>query len=258
MVDPAPEIPKEVEDIKKAFGDSAYLEDPEYKLTAILKKTEAVARKKHVRDVLYHFRIGVRAGDYYIGNASIKFYIDAIPENMEELFLNCQVRAITDLTVNGHSNTDADSYKDHKIHLKADQLKAGWNSVEMKYFQIYSKLQVGLHTYTDSQDQKQYLYTQFESFHCSKVFPCFDQPNLKAKMTLCAVVPKEWVATSNGISRRFDNPHAEGKILVEKHQMNWISESDFYADKSGLAIYEFEETAKISTYLYAFCAGQYI
>lgn len=33
-------------------------------------------------------------------------------------------------------------------------------------------------------DQKQYLYTQFEPFMANRVFPLFDQPDLKAKMKL--------------------------------------------------------------------------
>lgn len=76
-------------------------------------------------------------------------------------------------------------------------------------------------------------------------------------MTLCAILPKHWVATSNGISRRIDNPAGEGSILKDKHDMQWFLDSGFY-DSSDLTIYEFEETAKISTYLYAFCCGDYV
>lgn len=77
-------------------------------------------------------------------------------------------------------------------------------------------------------------------------------------MSLCVVLPKHWVGTSNGIARRFDNPAGEGKILTEKHQMDWLLNNKFYAEGKDLSIIEFEETAKISTYLYAFCCGEYI
>jgi aminopeptidase N len=41
-------------------------------------------------------------------------------------------------------------------------------------------------------DEKQYLYTQFEAYEANKVFPCFDQPDLKAKMKLSAIIPPSW------------------------------------------------------------------
>ena len=68
-------------------------------------------------------------------------------------------------------------------------LRVGWNVVSLKYFTPYQKNRTGFHTYIDSTDNEQYLYTQFEAFHCFRVFPCFDQPNLKAKMTLSVVCP---------------------------------------------------------------------
>lgn len=73
-------------------------------------------------------------------------------------------------------------------------------------------------------------------------------------MTLAITCPDHWVATSNGISRRIDGAEA-GKILIEKHGMEKFL--SFY-DDSKIAVYEFEETAKISTYLYAICAGEYV
>ena len=74
----------------------------------------------------------------------------------------------------------------------------------LKYLRPYSTNSVGLHSYTDSSDNQQYLYSQFEVYHCFKVFPCFDQPSLRAKMTLTMTVPKEWQAISNGIEARYD------------------------------------------------------
>ena len=41
-------------------------------------------------------------------------------------------------------------------------------------------------------DQKQYLYTQFEPYYANRVFPLFDQPDLKAKMRLNTVSPSDW------------------------------------------------------------------
>jgi aminopeptidase N len=41
-------------------------------------------------------------------------------------------------------------------------------------------------------DNKQYIYTQFEAYYANRVFPCLDQPDLKAKMNLSVISPSEW------------------------------------------------------------------
>ena len=42
----------------------------------------------------------------------------------------------------------------------------------------------------------EYLYTLLVPDRARTVFPCFEQPNLKAEFTLCLEVPKEWEAVS--------------------------------------------------------------
>ena len=85
-----------------------------------------------------------------------------------------------------------DAFKNQRIALETPAVVLGWNTVQLRYFTAFNKNRVGLHSYTDQQDQQQYLYSQFEAFHCFRVFPCFDQPNLKAKMSLTVTCPKSW------------------------------------------------------------------
>jgi len=99
------------------------------------------------------------------------------------------------------------------------------------------------------------LYSQFEAFHCLKVFPCFDQPNLKAKMTLTVTTPHEWHAASNGIERRYESAATNGRRVLERHGIEWFL--DFYEDATAVSVSEFEQTPRISTYLFAICAGPY-
>ena len=61
----------------------------------------------------------------------------------------------------------------------------------------YRKDGVGLHSFLDTKDQQQYLYTQFEADFCHYVFPCFDQPDLKASWAFSAVVPEDWTVIAN-------------------------------------------------------------
>lgn len=75
-----------------------------------------------------------------------------------------------------------------------------------------------------------YLYTLFVPDRASTAFPCFDQPNLKARFRLTLDVPADWRAVSNGelVSRRI---------------------------RGSRVIYQFAETPPMSTYLFAFAAG---
>lgn len=70
-------------------------------------------------------------------------------------------------------------------------LKKGLNNVCIKYENEYDKDGSGCVSFTDV-DKKQYLYTQFEPYMGNRVFPMFDQPNLKAKMDLAIACPSEW------------------------------------------------------------------
>src|SRR5205814_5281268 len=82
----------------------------------------------------------------------------------------------------------------------------------------------------DDKDGNDYLYTLLVPSDANLLFPCFDQPDLKARLTLTLIVPKSWQALANGITER-------------------VSESD-----SG-RVYEFRETDPLPTYLIAFAAG---
>ena len=46
-------------------------------------------------------------------------------------------------------------------------------------------------------DGEQYVYTKFEPYGAHKVFPCFDQPDIKAKMKISVVSRPEWTVASN-------------------------------------------------------------
>jgi aminopeptidase N len=77
-----------------------------------------------------------------------------------------------------------------------------------------------------------FLYTLFVPDRARTAFPCFDQPDLKARYTLQLTVPAGWAAVANG-------------PLVQ-------------VDSTGTSTtYRFDETAPLSTYLFAFAAGRF-
>ena len=82
-----------------------------------------------------------------------------MPATNEELFLNSQALAISELTINEDLKDEHRYFEGHRIRLEVSDLRLGWNVVSLKYFTPYSKNRTGLHTYTDSTDNEQYLYT---------------------------------------------------------------------------------------------------
>lgn len=63
------------------------------------------------------------------------------------------------------------------------------------YRNLYNLDMSGMITFKDGNDQ--FLYTDFEPYSANRVFPCFDQPSLKATMKLTVIAPSEWKVLSN-------------------------------------------------------------
>ena len=73
-----------------------------------------------------------------------------------------------------------------------------------------------------------FLYTLLVPDRASTVFPCFDQPDLKAKFKLSLELPEGWTACANG-----EKESEAGGVIA------------------------FKQTKPISTYLFAFAAGKF-
>ena len=61
----------------------------------------------------------------------------------------------------------------------------------------YQNIGAGLNRFKDPVDHKVYLHSQFETFDAHRMFPCFDQPDLKASFTFTVLAPSDWVVVSN-------------------------------------------------------------
>ena len=106
--------------------------------------------------------------------------------------------------------------------LSAKKLKIGANQVQISFEASNQSL-------NRSAD---YLYTLVVPDRASTVFPCFDQPNLKARYTLHLDVPADWEAMGNGpLDKRSEN--------------------------AGRKQLHFKTTETFSTYVFAFCAGKF-
>lgn len=78
----------------------------------------------------------------------------------------------------------------------------------------------------------EYLYTLLVPDRARTVFPCFDQPDMKATYTLSLLIPEEWTAVSNTAITESGNGEEGWK---------WM---------------KFAPTEPLSTYLFSFVAGK--
>ena len=78
----------------------------------------------------------------------------------------------------------------------------------------------------------EFLYTLFVPARSHLAFPCFDQPDLKARYTLALDVPEDWKAVANGAA---------------------VSRTA----SAGRALVRFAETQPLPTYLFSFAAGKF-
>ncbi|HEV2635104.1 MAG TPA: aminopeptidase N [Actinocrinis sp.] len=97
----------------------------------------------------------------------------------------------------------------------------------------YTNEGTGLHRTVDRTDGKVYLYTKFEPAHARRVYPNFEQPDLKAPFTFSVVAPDHWLVLSN-------EPAADRAEL-----------------RPGVARWQFPATPPLSTYVTAVVAGDY-
>ena len=69
--------------------------------------------------------------------------------------------------------------------------------VEVQGASRYSKSGEGMHRFQDPADAQIYLYTQYEPADARRVFPCFEQPDIKPHFTFELTGPDHWQLLSN-------------------------------------------------------------
>ncbi|AXT84432.1 aminopeptidase N [Aeromicrobium sp. A1-2] len=137
---------------------------------------------------------------------------------------------ISSIMLNG-APVDLSAYDDNRIALTG---LASDNELVVETTLPYSRSGEGLHRFVDPVDQRVYLYTQFEVPDARRVFATFEQPDLKATFEFHVTAPAEWAVVSN-------SPTPEP-----------------VAAAAGTATWHFAPTKRMSTYITAVIAGEYV
>lgn len=190
---------------------------------------DTAKRAELVSDVEYFLDFEIGKEKAYKASVDVEFNINKSPE---DLFLDLQSAKLKTLTVNSLKLTVNNSYNGFKVFINKQYLRKGKNKVTLVYDREYVKDGNGLHQSTDPEDDKVYLYTNLQPYHASRVFPGFDQPDLKAVFKMKITAPKNWQIITSVL---------EDEVKLVDGKKQW----------------SFPESPKMSTYLWSLHAGPY-
>ncbi|MEJ7558389.1 MAG: M1 family aminopeptidase [Pedobacter sp.] len=198
---------------------SKYLSDPG--LESGVSRKLASYRKSVVSDINYNlfFEIPSEKSEDIPATEVLSFKLLKVKHPLQLDFKELASKLKT-VTVNG--KTISIKHQEEHLVIAAEFLKAGGNEIKIDFIAGNGALN----------RNADYLYTLFVPDRARTVFPCFDQPDLKATYTLSLGISKTWKALANGALR-------DSIIRGERKTMN----------------YNTSDT--ISTYLFAFAAGNF-
>ncbi len=85
--------------------------------------------------------------------------------------------------------------------------KDGQNTVKLIFTSNAAPAGKAITRYEDKDDGNEYFYTLFVPMDASMAFPCFDQPDLKAKFHLDVEHPAHWIVIGNSAPTPIDETH---------------------------------------------------
>lgn len=187
---------------------------------------EARRRAEQVSAVAYEIHLDLQAGaKAFRGDVTVSF-----DHAGGDTFLEWIGGSLERFIINGtESEPDWDGVR---IGLPGSLL-GPHNEIRLVYERAYDHTGEGFHQFIDPEDGAEYLYTQFEPYSAHRLFPCFDQPDLKAIYRVTVTAPAHWAVVTAG------------------------AEASRRAVDDGREERAFAETAPFSTYLMSVFAGEY-
>ncbi|HKS05050.1 MAG TPA: M1 family aminopeptidase [Gemmatimonadaceae bacterium] len=181
-------------------------------------------RAQTVRDVRYDLALDVSPLDSAIGRVTVRW----TRSGTGDAILDFRGKRLTRITANG-TDVPLTAFNRAHVRLPASALKAGDNTATLNFVSDVAPAGASIIRSHDT-DGSDYLYTLLVPADANQLFPCFDQPDLKARVTLTLATAPTWLAVANG-------PQTSSAMSARR------------------ATHYFAETQPISTYLIAFATG---
>jgi aminopeptidase N len=188
----------------------------------------AERRARTISDVRYALALDVTALDSAVGRVSVRFH----RSDGGDAILDFRGRRLVRAVANGHALLAGAANGAH-LKVPAAMLVPGDNHLDLEFVAEIAPSGASIIRFHDQSDGADYLYTLLVPADANQLFPCFDQPDLKARLTFALTTPAAWTALANG--------------------------AEASADTSGDRVtHHFAETRPLSTYQMAFAAGPWV
>ncbi len=192
-----------------------------------ITRVEAATRSQLISKPEYTVALTLTGvGETYSCVSSINF----IAQENASTWIDLVAQSVDSIWLNGSELKVSEVFDGSRIKL--NDLKIN-NTLKIKANCIYMNTGEGLHRIVDPVDNQTYLYTQFEVPDCRRVFPVFEQPDIKGTLALTVTAPSKWNLISNSPTPT--------SIKIDEEMSTW----------------SFAVTPTMSSYLYALCAGPY-
>ena len=190
-----------------------------------VSRSLALHRAATVHGVRYDLALDVTPRDSAVGRVTVRFR----RSDSGDAILDFRGRRLTLALANGRP-LPADAARSGHLLVPARLLRPGDNVLDLGFVADVAPSGASIIRTHDPTDGSDYLYTLLVPADASQLFPCFDQPDLKARVRLTLTTPAAWSVVANG--------------------------SVASADTAGESVTtRFAETRPISTYLIVFAAG---
>ena len=178
-------------------------------------------RKQQIADIVYnlHFKVPNQKSQPIPSILNVNFLVKDL-KNDVFLDFNEDISKLKSIKINNETST-INHQKEHLI-IDKSKLVLGTNRVEI----LFNAGEKSLNR------SNEFLYTLLVPDRASTLFPCFDQPDIKAKYNLRITAPKDWKVLAGGF--------IESSLEVDNFIEHTFATSDL-----------------MSTYLFSFVAGKF-
>ncbi|WP_236252725.1 M1 family aminopeptidase [Echinicola sp. 20G] len=184
-------------------------------------KNLADFRKERISEVKYTMSFDIPGEKQLPIPATLDLSFQLSKSN-QDIYLDFSAPSDHLLTMMINGDTSEIIHELEHILLPAESLKSGDNEVQIEFVAGETSLN----------RNEEYLYTLLVPDRARSLFPCFDQPNIKATYQLDITAPKDW------------------KVMCGAPALDRV-------EKAESITHQFGETDEMSTYLFSFVAGKF-
>lgn len=182
----------------------------------------AQSRKSTISEIKYELSLKIPENKRERISGTEVLYFNYKKQNDAPLQIDFKEDTSSMLSVSVNGQTVRPVLNNEHVIIDAQYLKSGSNRIDFTFLAGNGALN----------RRDGYLYALFVPDRARTMFPCFDQPNLKANYSLTLTIPEKWSALANG------------KLKKETIQQ-------------GQKTLQFDQSDLLPTYLFSFAAGDF-